>query len=208
MKKNINNKALVFTIIVSLTSVLVLSACKSSEIAPISSLITSPDAISSYVHSYDNSIVSDVSEDEVETSSINSSSPTKPTTSNTTSYSKPTSSNPTSSNPTSSSESTSSKSTISSQPALSTSSSLSSPDEPIIPRTPQELILGKWSGSYDIVPLMKEQGYEISTPILFKATLEFTDRGMVIEILDQLSYLSAMRLLLTEILNIELGANS
>lgn len=76
------------------------------------------------------------------------------------------------------------------------------------PKTPAQLILGKWRGSADIASLLAEQGYTVEGEQIVSCDMEFASGGVLYAIIDRTSLKNAYTNIFTDILNAELEKNN
>lgn len=72
--------------------------------------------------------------------------------------------------------------------------------EPVVPekKTPQELIIGKWQGNYDVGPDFEQLGYNIEDETIIKTQMEYTTSGTVIVTIDMAALKRIMRPMLQQ----------
>ena len=76
------------------------------------------------------------------------------------------------------------------------------------PKTPAQLILGKWRGSADIAPLLVEQGHAVEGEQLVSCDMEFASGGVLYTTIDRESLKKAYTNVFTSVLNAELEKNN
>lgn len=70
--------------------------------------------------------------------------------------------------------------------------------EPPTQKTPQELIIGKWEGYYDVASEFAELGFTVDGNSKIKAEMEFTPSGSVITAFDEATFKNLMRPILAQ----------
>ena len=184
MRKFLNVKSL-FAILLCFILIFSLCACKGTEqTASTNDDVSAPAANSSvYEVSSDDETSTDATTPSLDSPSSNESGNTTTQTPSQNTESSKVESTVTSSNPT----------TSSSTPSQTTQSK---------PKTAAELIVGKWRGSYDMVPLLKEMGYgTIEGTAIVSCDVEFTTNGIFYENIDRQSAETAYRKVFIQMLN-------
>ena len=65
-------------------------------------------------------------------------------------------------------------------------------------KTPEELIVGKWTATSDFSSTLIELGYEVTEPVEITLTTEFTPLGSILEIANQVQMDTAMRMVMEQ----------
>lgn len=177
MKKLFKTKQII-AIILSLIFLSVLAACNEKEITEnVSSLVTS--------------LVTEVNSDNIISTN---------TLSTSLSSQKPAES--------SKNSSTASKNSNTSKKNSSKTTSNVSSKKPVqVVKTPKQIIIGRWTGSLDISPVLEDSNIFLEGEQIVSCVIEFTTNGTLIESIDKTSYHTILRKALLKSINNELAAN-
>ncbi len=97
--------------------------------------------------------------------------------------------------------------TPSSSASQSTSETTSSTSAPVAaPKTPAQLIVGKWRTSMDMAPAFAEQGLAVDGQLMVSCDIEFTKNGVLYEVIDRTTLKAAYTRVFTKMLNDSLAA--
>lgn len=104
-------------------------------------------------------------------------------------------------------ESSKNSSTASKKNSSKTTSNVSSKKPVQVVKTPKQIIIGRWTGSLDISPVLEDSNIFLEGEQIVSCVIEFTTNGTLIESIDKTSYHTILRKALLKSINNELAAN-